>query len=142
MQKHLPILFFIPTISSCASPPKFNSSDTQLPPCGVFPNCVHSDGNAGNRSIAPLQAGQAQWQLLQKWIASQDHFSVVKQQPNFMHFVAYTPTLRFRDDVQLLFRPQLGVIQLRSSSRLGISDMGANRKRIETLRQRLASLEQ
>ena len=47
--------------------------------------------------------------------------------------------MQFRDDVQLAFKQQAGDIQVRSSSRLGISDMGANRRRIESLRAHLAS---
>jgi uncharacterized protein (DUF1499 family) len=46
--------------------------------------------------------------------------------------------MRFRDDVQLLYNPETGVIQVRSSSRLGISDMGTNRSRVESLRDQLA----
>jgi len=43
-----------------------------------------------------------------------------------------------RDDVQLLFLPEAQLIQVRSSSRLGVSDLGANAARIETLREQLA----
>ena len=45
----------------------------------------------------------------------------------------------FRDDVQLLYNVQTGMIQVRSSSRLGISDMGTNRRRMERLRAHLAN---
>jgi uncharacterized protein (DUF1499 family) len=47
----------------------------------------------------------------------------------------------FTDDVQLLFNPQEQSIQARSSSRLGISDMGTNARRVETLREQLVALE-
>jgi len=40
--------------------------------------------------------------------------------------------------VQLRFDADAGVIQVRSSSRLGIGDMGANRARVERLRQQVA----
>jgi uncharacterized protein (DUF1499 family) len=46
----------------------------------------------------------------------------------------------FTDDVQLLFNPKQQVIQVRSSSRLGISDMGTNARRVEMLRQQLVDL--
>ena len=44
----------------------------------------------------------------------------------------------FVDDVQLRFDEGAESIQVRSASRLGISDMGVNRKRVEMLRLRLA----
>ena len=60
------------------------------------------------------------------------------QEVDFVQAVVTTPMMRFRDDVQLLYNPQTDVIQVRSSSRLGISDMGTNRRRVESLRSHLA----
>ena len=54
-------------------------------------------------------------------------------------YVQYTSRwLRFVDDLELWFDPATGVIQVRSSSRLGRSDFGVNRQRVEALRARLA----
>ncbi len=51
------------------------------------------------------------------------------------------PLMRFRDDVQFRFVEDPGVIHVRSSSRLGISDMGTNRSRVEMLRGQLELVE-
>jgi uncharacterized protein (DUF1499 family) len=40
--------------------------------------------------------------------------------------------------VQLLFVPAAHLIHVRSSSRLGISDLGTNARRVETLREHVA----
>lgn len=56
----------------------------------------------------------------------------------FLQCVATTPIMGFRDDVQLLYQPDALLIQVRSSSRMGFSDMGANRQRVEALRRELA----
>ena len=45
----------------------------------------------------------------------------------------------FVDDVEFALDQKESLIQVRSASRLGVDDLGANRKRIETIRQRLAS---
>jgi uncharacterized protein (DUF1499 family) len=58
-----------------------------------------------------------------------------------MQLTATTPTLGFTDDVQLLFVPKQQLIQVRSSSRLGISDMGTNARRVEYLREQLSGLD-
>ena len=55
-----------------------------------------------------------------------------------MQAVVKTPVMKFRDDVQLLFLPDDMLIQVRSSSRLGISDLGTNARRVETLRDQLS----
>jgi uncharacterized protein (DUF1499 family) len=41
--------------------------------------------------------------------------------------------------VEFWLDPAAGVVQVRSASRLGYGDWGANRKRVEALRQRLAA---
>jgi uncharacterized protein (DUF1499 family) len=40
----------------------------------------------------------------------------------------------FVDDVEFLAEPAAGLVHVRSASRLGHSDLGVNRKRIEDLR--------
>jgi uncharacterized protein (DUF1499 family) len=45
--------------------------------------------------------------------------------------------MKFQDDVQLLFLPDNQLIQVRSSSRLGLSDLGTNARRVETVRNQL-----
>jgi uncharacterized protein (DUF1499 family) len=47
--------------------------------------------------------------------------------------------MRYTDDVEFWFDPAAQVVQVRSASRLGYSDRGANRARIEALRARLAA---
>jgi uncharacterized protein (DUF1499 family) len=47
--------------------------------------------------------------------------------------------LGFVDDAEFWIDPAAGVIQVRSASRLGREDFGANRARIEALRARLAA---
>jgi len=46
----------------------------------------------------------------------------------------------FVDDVEFLIAPTAKVIHVRSASRLGESDLGVNRKRIETIRAKLNEL--
>jgi uncharacterized protein (DUF1499 family) len=47
---------------------------------------------------------------------------------------AQTRWLKFVDDLEFWFNPASGVIELRSASRLGRKDFGANRQRIEAIR--------
>ena len=56
---------------------------------------------------------------------------------NFIQAIVETPVMRFRDDVQLLFIPDDRLIHVRSASQLGLSDLGANANRIETLRDQI-----
>jgi len=47
--------------------------------------------------------------------------------------------MKFVDDLEFWFDADSGVIQVRSASRVGRSDFGLNRRRIEDLRARLAA---
>ena len=49
-----------------------------------------------------------------------------------------TRTFCFVDDLELRIDKENGVIHVRSSSRVGYSDKGANRRRIEDIRFRLS----
>lgn len=133
----IPLIAFL--LFGCTSAPEKPGADSVLPPCGALPNCVNSHSGEGGSAITPLHATLEQWQELKQWLATQDDWTINVEEPDFMQAVVKTPLMRFRDDVQMLYNPQTGVIQVRSSSRLGISDMGTNRRRVESLRDHLAA---
>jgi uncharacterized protein (DUF1499 family) len=136
--QHLCMLLIAIFLFGCTSVPEKPGADGVLSPCGALPNCVNSHSGEGGSAIAPLQATAEQWQELKRWLGTQDNWTIHVETADFVQAVVKTPLMRFRDDVQLLYNPQIGVIQVRSSSRLGISDMGANRSRVESLRAHLA----
>jgi uncharacterized protein (DUF1499 family) len=64
---------------------------------------------------------------------------IVEQSDNYLYARFTTPLMRFVDDVEFWFDPAVGVVQVRSASRLGQKDFGVNRSRIENIRARLAA---
>jgi uncharacterized protein (DUF1499 family) len=99
---------------------------------------VNTHSGRAIQSSQPLAATAGQWQQLKSWIAEQEDWEITVDDINSVPAVVKTRVMRFRDDVQLLFLPEAQLIQVRSSSRLGVSDLGANAARIETLREQLA----
>ena len=124
---------------SCTSTPEMPAAGGALPACGPLPNCVNSDGGEGGSAIEPIAASEDQWRRLKAWLVTQEDWRITKDTGEFIQAVNKTPLMRFRDDIQMRFDANTGLIQVRSSSRLGIGDMGANRKRVEMLRQQTAS---
>ena len=59
---------------------------------------------------------------------------VVKEKANYIHAECRTRFLRFVDDLEFLFEDNDAVIHVRSASRVGYSDLGVNRKRVEQFR--------
>jgi len=124
-------------LAGCTSSPSKPQNQQLLPECGWLPNCVNSQSGRGAQASEPIRANLEQWQNLKVWIATQQDWEITVDDANFMQAIVKTPTMRFRDDVQLLFLPDDQLIQVRSSSRLGLSDLGTNARRVETLREQL-----
>jgi uncharacterized protein (DUF1499 family) len=121
-------------LTGCTNPPVKPQAPDVLPECGWLPNCVNTQSGQGIQASEPIRANPLQWQKLKAWIARQEDWEFKVNDNNFVHAVVKTPTLEFRDDVQLLFLPNDQLIQVRSSSRVGLSDLGTNARRVETLR--------
>ena len=132
----------LPLLNGCTSAPAKPESLTELPACGWLPNCVNTSTGSGMQAAAPLPATTAQWNSLKTWLADQPGWKIITADNNFVQLTFTTPTIGFVDDVQLLFVPEERVIQVRSSSRLGISDLGANAARVEALRAEVKKLAQ
>lgn len=132
-----PVFAAVLLLAGCTSPPDRPASLQALPKCGRLPNCVNSQSGQGVHAIEPIRADAGQWQALKTWLATQPDWNITLDDGNFLQAVVKTPLLRFRDDVQLLYLPDAQLIQVRSSSRLGISDMGTNARRVEALRQQV-----
>jgi uncharacterized protein (DUF1499 family) len=65
---------------------------------------------------------------------------VVKDEGNYMHAEFTSRIFRFVDDVEFVIDDAHKVIHFRSASRLGYSDFGVNRKRMEEIRKRFDAL--
>jgi len=109
----------------------------RLAPCPESPNCVSSYDTDEEHGIAPLAfSGDAAraWARLQAAVADESRVEVVTQTERYLHAEFTSFLFRFVDDVEFLLDEQAGVIHCRSASRVGRSDLGVNRRRIERLR--------
>lgn len=65
---------------------------------------------------------------------------VIKSDADYLYVQYTTPLMKFVDDAEFWYDLNAQVIQVRSASRVGQSDMGANRMRIEAVRAALIAL--
>jgi len=109
----------------------------KLAPCPESPNCVNSEAKDAAHLIAPIayegDANAAMARLVQV-IARQPGAKLVTQRGDYLYATFQTPLIGFVDDVEFLADPVQHVFDVRSASRLGHSDFGVNRKRIEAVR--------
>lgn len=92
--------------------------------------------------IAPLAVrGDASTTMarLQALLQAQPGVSIVDSRSDYLYVRYETRFMKFVDDVEFWFDAGSGVIQVRSASRLGRKDFGVNRRRIEDLREKLAT---
>jgi uncharacterized protein (DUF1499 family) len=121
------------------SPRAAGLQNGKLPPCPESPNCVCSD-EQGKHFITPLKLKlpppQA-WKALEQVLAETPRVKVVTRKDQYLHVEFTSTVLRFVDDVEFNLRPEAGIIAVRSASRVGYYDFGANRSRVEKLREQL-----
>ena len=114
-----------------------------LEPCPSSPNCVSSLADEDSDAyIAPLQAGDSVFGAMKRIIMVLKDLERVEweqKDPQHIHAEFSSRLFGFVDDVDLVALPD-GTVHVRSASRLGYWDMGANRERVEMLRERLDAL--
>ena len=109
----------------------------RLAPCPAKPNCVSSEaGEDADHQIAPLDyAGtnpQAAWAEIQQVIAELGG-EITLAGDAYLAATFTSSLFRFVDDVECRLDPLKEQIQIRSASRVGHSDLGVNRKRVEAI---------
>ena len=92
--------------------------------------------------IAPLPLrgdGPATVARLKAVVQARPGALVIRSGPDYLYAEFTTPLMKYVDDLELWFDPAAQVVQVRSASRLGQRDLGANRARVEALRAALAA---
>lgn len=127
-------------VMGCSGQPTPHDAGATLAPCPASPNCVCSDATDATHAIAPLEIvgdPEQAWQSLIGYLEAHRSFTIVEQRANHLRAEAHTRWLRFVDDVEFRLRADRQHIAMRSASRVGYSDFGANRRRLEQLRRDL-----
>jgi|SRR5689334_16357120 len=117
-------------------PANLGARDGRLAPCKRTPNCVSSQADPADRQhyIAPL-AFAGSINELRRAIEALPRVTVIRSEADYLYAEFRTPLMRYVDDVEFV---KVGsVVHVRSASRLGRSDLGLNRKRVEQIRRLL-----
>lgn len=115
----------------------------QLATCPSTPNCVNSQSQDATQKIEPFSYSSTPTQAmaeLKSAIQSMERTTIITETENYIYAEFKSKLMGFVDDVEFLLVPEAKVIHVRSASRLGESDLGVNRNRIETIRAKLNEL--
>ena len=109
----------------------YNMQNNSLAPCSDKPNCVSSFApHASTHYIPAISLNATQWSQAKAFF---DHCNLLSDKPHYVHYACATSAFGFVDDVELLYLPETNELHMRSQSRVGYSDLGANRDRINEL---------
>jgi uncharacterized protein (DUF1499 family) len=117
-------------------------TDGELSPCPKSPNCVSSLSEDQSHHVEPLNYEVSQEEAREKLISvinSMKRSEIVTAEVNYIHAIFKSALFGFVDDVEFAFDEQRKVIDVRSASRTGYSDLGVNRKRVEEIRKKFVT---
>ena len=126
-------------LSACSGtrPSNLGVRDGMLAPCPDRPNCVSSQSADKAHAIAPLPFKSTASNAiadLKRIVGSMKGASIIQESLTYLHVEFESALFRFVDDVEFCLDDAAKLIHIRSASRIGYSDLGVNRRRVEKIR--------
>ncbi|MBD2719637.1 DUF1499 domain-containing protein [Synechococcus sp. FACHB-909] len=100
-----------------------------LSPCAAPAHCARADW--------PIADPEAALSALVPILETTEGVRILERDGRYLHATATSRLFGFVDDLELYAQPAAGILQARSISRLGDSDLGVNGRRLAALRQEL-----
>jgi uncharacterized protein (DUF1499 family) len=137
-------LLWSSNIFAGSPPTNIGVNNGKLAACPTSPNCVSSQAPASDtqHAIAQLNfSGDLPTSMakLKQIIRAMPRTNLIKENSNYLYVEFTSSLMRFVDDVEFYLDDGTKTIQVRSASRLGESDLGVNRQRVEEIRSKLAN---
>ena len=121
----LSILIF----SSFLCPSSSFASHLKLSPCIELDHCVREEWEVKNIDN-PFEKVKS---IIQKTPRTE----IVELNGNYIHAEATSKWMKYVDDLEVSYFPDLNKLLIRSESRVGESDLGVNQKRVDLLKSKL-----
>ncbi len=106
-------------------PPELGVRDGRLSPCVSTAHCARADWVVADPAAALV--------ALRQRLAALPRTEVLEESAGYVHATVSSAIFGFVDDLELFADPQHGLVQARSVSRLGDSDLGVNSRRLAVL---------
>ena len=119
-------------------PANLGVTDGRLSDCPSSPNCVSTQAGDADHRMEPIPftgSSDEAMQRIKDLVAEMPRTKIVTVEDNYLHAEFRSAFFRFVDDVEFLIDPEEQLIHFRSASRVGYSDLGVNRRRMEHIRQ-------
>lgn len=145
MRRSWPGAFVLVLLAACGRPPaNLATPGEALRPCPGTPNCVSTEAADARHAIpaVPFRGTPEAAQAHARRVLLQDpRTRIVLEAPGYLRAEARSRMIRFVDDVEVVVDEPARVLRFRSASRVGRSDLGVNRRRMERFTERFRALD-
>ena len=128
-------MFFL--AASAGRPSNLGVSAGRLAPCPNSPNCVSTQATDSRHGMQPIPfSGDVEEALrtIEAIVRARPRTIIVTMGNAYLHAEFTSRLFRFVDDVEFFVDENAHQIHFRSASRVGHSDLGANWRRMESIR--------
>ncbi len=118
--------------------------DGHLAPCPRSPNCVSTQAEDPAKRMDRITVQGSRDEVLARVrtiLESWPRTRIVLQEGPYLHAECTTAGLGFVDDLEFLVDEEASRLDFRAASRIGYSDLGMNRRRMQTLANKLAAMD-
>ena len=108
-----------------------NNNDN-LSDCKLKTNCIFQTWKVDDSEKAFIELIQI--------LENTPRLEIINKEKDYIHAIATSRIMKFIDDIEIKNLNQDNIFQIKSSSRLGIYDLGVNKRPVQTLRFRLIDI--
>ena len=126
--------------ASARRQPDLGVADGKLAPCSAPPTSVSTQAQDVRHFIEPIRFSGPPAEIIKRlaaFVSSMPGTTVLEERADYLRAEFKSRVFGFVDDVEFFADGTTGTLHFRSASRVGQSDLGANRRRMETIRRAL-----
>ena len=124
-------IFFLAFLifSSFIFPSSTFASHVDLKPCIEVAHCVRDEWDVNNI--------EEPFEEIKSIIENTPRTKIVEINGDYLHAEATSKWMKYVDDLEVSFVPESNILLIRSESRVGDSDLGVNKKRVDLLKSKM-----
>ena len=115
--------------SSFLFPTSSYASQIELKPCIEVAHCVREEWQVNNI--------KKPFEEIKSIIENTPRTEIVEINGDYLHAEATSKWMKYVDDLEVSFLPDSNILLIRSESRVGESDLGVNKKRVDLLKTKM-----
>ena len=105
-----------------------------LRPCPASPNCASTEATADMAPFRLAVPAESAWPRVREAVGELTRCHIADESESYLRAECASLLFRFVDDLEIELRASTGTLGVRSAARVGYSDLGVNRRRVERLR--------